>query len=158
MMGKISRAMLAVYSGIAAFLIILFSLFTYFYAIKVIGGENYCVHVYYSSAYLPFVSHFLRCRINCLSILSLIQKTKYGKIEEKLRALSSGNYESKLLLLPIPSASDDLYIKDIDKEITKIKEKMIEVSSELQIVTTVPICRWTNQRRNFRIRKTSISP
>lgn len=48
MMGKISRAMLAVYSGIAAFLIILFSLFTYFMpAIKVIGGENYCVHVYY---------------------------------------------------------------------------------------------------------------
>ncbi|MCH3540849.1 sensor histidine kinase, partial [Enterococcus faecium] len=32
MMGRISKAMLAVYSGIAAFLIILFSLFTYFYA------------------------------------------------------------------------------------------------------------------------------
>ncbi len=39
---------------------------------------------------------------------------------------------------PIPSASDDIYIKDIDKEITKIKEKMIEVSSELQIMTSRP--------------------
>ena len=48
MMGKISRAMLAVYSGIAAFLIILFSLFTYFYASNQSHWwENYCVHVYY---------------------------------------------------------------------------------------------------------------
>ena len=29
-------------------------------------------------------------------------------------------------------------IKDIDMEITKIKEKMIEVSSELQIMTSRP--------------------
>ncbi|MGC3549519.1 histidine kinase, partial [Enterococcus faecium] len=47
-------------------------------------------------------------------------------------------YESKLLHQPIPSPSEDLYIKDIDMEITKIKEKMIEVSSELLIMTSRP--------------------
>lgn len=125
MMGKISRAMLAVYSGIAAFLIILFSLFTYFYASNQSHwwGELLRARL----LYVPLIFHLLAISLGVglivFLLLSLIQKTKYGKIEEKLRALSSGNYESKLLLLPIPSASDDLYIKDIDKEITKIKKK-----------------------------------
>ena len=47
MMGRISKAMLAVYSGIAAFLIILFSLI-FMPVTKVIGGENCCVRVYYT--------------------------------------------------------------------------------------------------------------
>lgn len=117
--------MLAVYSGIAAFLIILFSLFTYFYASNQSHwwGELLRARL----LYVPLIFHLLAISLGVglivFLLLSLIQKTKYGKIEEKLRALSSGNYESKLLLLPIPSASDDLYIKDIDKEITKIKEK-----------------------------------
>ncbi|EEW64784.1 two-component system sensor histidine kinase LiaS [Enterococcus faecium] len=140
MMGRISKAMLAVYSGIAAFLIILFSLFTYFYASNQSHwwGELLRARL----LYVPLIFHLMAISLGVglivFLLLSLIQKAKYGKIEEKLRALSSGNYESKLLHQPIPSASDDLYIKDIDMEITKIKEKMIEVSSELQIMTSRP--------------------
>lgn len=57
-------------------------------------------------------------------------------MKKKIRALSSGNYESKTLEEPIPSAANDIYEKDIDKEITKVKEKMIDISRELQILTS----------------------
>lgn len=140
MMSRLSKLMMAIYASAASFLIILFSLFTYFYASNQTNWWRAILSA--RLLYVPLIFHLFAIALGVglvvFLIVSLIQKAKYGKIEEKLRALSSGNYESSHLNEPIPSANDDIYVQDIDKEITKIKEKMIEVSSELQIITSRP--------------------
>lgn len=81
MMGKISRAMLAVYSGIAAFLIILFSLFTYFYASNQSHwwGELLRARL----LYVPLIFHLLAISLGVglivFLLLSLIQRQNTGK-------------------------------------------------------------------------------
>ncbi|MGM9902892.1 two-component system sensor histidine kinase [Enterococcus sp. 10A9_DIV0425] len=140
MIEKISRPMLAVYASIASFFVILLSLFTYFYASNQTNWWRELLRA--RLLYVPLIFHLLAISFGVglvvFLLVSLLQKIKYGKIEEQLRALSSGNYEAKVLNEPLPSAADDLYIKEIEKEISKIKEKMIEVSSELQILTSRP--------------------
>ena len=140
MISKLSKAMMAVYASAASFLIILFSLFTYFYA----NNQRHWWRALLSARllYVTLIFHLFAIALGVglmvFFVISIIQKAKYGKIEEKLRALSAGNYESNRLSEPIPRAVDDIYVQDIDQEITKIKEKMVEVSSELQIVTSRP--------------------
>ncbi|MFP1647961.1 two-component system sensor histidine kinase LiaS [Enterococcus mundtii] len=140
MIEKLSRPMLAIYASIASFIVILFSFFTYFYA----SNQTQFWRTLLSARilYVPLIFHLLAISsgvgLIVFLIVSLLQKARYGKIEEQLRAISSGNYEAKVLNDSLPSASDDIYIKEIEKEITKIKEKMIEVSSELQILTSRP--------------------
>ena len=78
------------------------------------------------------------------------------KSRRKLRTLSAGNYESPILNQPIPRPVDDIYLHDIDGEITKIqRENDRSVKSELQL----PLAKQTanmwmdKQRRNLRIRE-----
>ncbi len=140
MISKLSKPMLAVYSAIASFLVILFSLFSYFYA----SNQTHWWRELLSARllYIPLIFHFFAISLGVgllvFLIVSIFQKSRYGKIEEKLRTLSAGNYESPVLSQAIPSPVDDIYLHDIDQEINKIKEKMIEVSSELQIMTSRP--------------------
>lgn len=140
MISKLSKPMFAVYSAIVSFLIILFSLFTYFYASNQTDWWRELLSA--RLLYIPLIFHLfaiaLGVGILVFLTVSVIQKARYGKIEEKLRTLSAGNYESPILNQPIPRPVDDIYLHDIDQEITKIKEKMIEVSSELQIMTSRP--------------------
>lgn len=140
MISKLSKRMFAVYSAIVSFLIILFSLFTYFYASNQTDWWRELLSA--RLLYIPLTFHLFAIALGVglliFLIVSVIQKARYGKIEEKLRTLSAGNYESPILNQPIPRPVDDIYLHDIDLEITKIKEKMIEVSSELQIMTSRP--------------------
>lgn len=140
MISKLSKPMFAVYSAIVSFLIILFSLFTYFYASNQKDWWRELLSA--RLLYIPLIFHLFAIALGVgllvFLIVSVIQKARYGKIEEKLRTLSAGNYESPILNQPIPRPVDDIYLHDIDQEITKIKEKMIEVSSELQIMTSRP--------------------
>ena len=140
MISKLSKRMFAVYSAIVSFLIILFSLFTYFYASNQTDWWRELLSA--RLLYIPLIFHLFAIALGVglliFLIVSVIQKARYGKIEEKLRTLSAGNYESPILNQPIPRPVDDIYLHDIDLEITKIKEKMIEVSSELQIMTSRP--------------------
>ena len=140
MISKLSKPMFAVYSAIVSFLIILLSLFTYFYASNQTDWWRELLSA--RLLYIPLIFHLFAIALGVgllvFLIVSVIQKARYGKIEEKLRTLSAGNYESPILNQPIPRPVDDIYLHDIDQEITKIKEKMIEVSSELQIMTSRP--------------------
>ncbi|MBT9718947.1 two-component system sensor histidine kinase LiaS [Enterococcus durans] len=140
MISKLSKPMFAVYSAIVSFFIILFSLFTYFYASNQTDWWRELLSA--RLLYIPLIFHLFAIALGVgllvFLIVSVIQKARYGKIEEKLRTLSAGNYESPILNQPIPRPVDDIYLHDIDQEITKIKEKMIEVSSELQIMTSRP--------------------
>ncbi|ROX85037.1 sensor histidine kinase [Enterococcus durans] len=140
MISKLSKPMFAVYSAIVSFLIILFSLFTYFYASNQTDWWRELLSA--RLLYIPLIFHLFAIALGVglliFLIVSVIQKARYGKIEEKLRTLSAGNYESPILNQPISRPVDDIYLHDIDQEITKIKEKMIEVSSELQIMTSRP--------------------
>lgn len=140
MISKLSKRMFAVYTTIISFLIILFSLFMYFYASK----QMYWWRELFSARilYIPLIFHLFAIALGVglmiFLIVSLIQKVRYGEIEEKLRTLSAGNYASPILNQSIQRPVDDIYLHDIDQEITKIKEKMVEVSSELQIMTSRP--------------------
>ncbi|MDA3964079.1 two-component system sensor histidine kinase LiaS [Enterococcus thailandicus] len=140
MIGKISRPMIAFYASLSTFMVILFAMFTYFYASK--QNHWWAELLQARLLYVPLIFHLFAISLGVglltFLIVSVVQKTRYGKIEEKLRAISSGNYDAKILDQPILAAADNEYIKDIDQEIIKIKEKMIEVSSELQILTSRP--------------------
>ncbi|EPH99580.1 MULTISPECIES: two-component system sensor histidine kinase LiaS [unclassified Enterococcus] len=140
MIGKISRPMFSLYVSLSTFLVMLFALFTYFYASKQTHLWAELLHA--RLLYVPLIFHLFAISLGmgliAFLLMTVIQKSRYGKIEEKLRALSMGNYESKVIDKPIPSAEDDLYIEEVDHEINKIKEKMVEMSSELQILNSRP--------------------
>ncbi|MGC3666921.1 sensor histidine kinase, partial [Enterococcus faecalis] len=78
------------------FIVILFTLFSYFHSIK----QNRWLFVLLQRKvfYLPLIVHIvlISLLIGLLTFLliSLVQKGLYGRIEEKLRLLANGNYES----------------------------------------------------------------
>ncbi|KAF1297237.1 two-component sensor histidine kinase [Enterococcus sp. JM4C] len=140
MMGKVSRPMLVAYSFLSTFLVIIFTLFTYFFGSNTknwwaklfeirIFHVPILFHIFVLSLGLSFITFLL---------ITVIQKAQYGKIEEKLRLLANNDYESKKLEQPVPYPSNDLYIQEVDKDILKIKDKMMEMSKELQLLNSRP--------------------
>ena len=73
-------------------------------------------------------SHILTNRLIDLLLISLVQKGQYGRIEEKLRLLANGNYESPVLNKPTTSENQDHYLTEVEQDIWSIKNKLLEMS------------------------------
>jgi NarL family two-component system sensor histidine kinase LiaS len=140
MMGKISRPMLVAYSFLSTFFVILFTLFTYFFASETKNWWSQLFEV--QIFHVPILFHILALSLGLsfvtFLLITVIQKAQYGKIEEKLRLLANSDYESKKLEQPVPHPNNDLYIQEVDKDISKIKDKMMEMSKELQFLNSRP--------------------
>ncbi|WP_313540558.1 sensor histidine kinase [Enterococcus sp.] len=140
MITKFSRGMIAFYSGLASFFTLNFMLFSYLYAS---GKENWIVEVFQIKLFfVPIVFHVLvlSLLIGLLVFItiSFFRSRQYGPVEEKLRLLASGNFDSPLLEMAIPHAPENRLIADVDRDIKSIQEKMKQTSMELQQLNARP--------------------
>ncbi|WYJ90298.1 sensor histidine kinase [Enterococcus sp. 9E7_DIV0242] len=138
--GKISRQMMALYAAFSTFLVVLFTLFSHFHAIK---QKDWIVELFRRKVfYVPFFFHILLLSMLAglltFLLISIVQKAQYGRIEEKLRLLAAGNYDSPLIGKKIPHPDNDVYIGDIDADISAVRSKLVEMSKELQMLNSRP--------------------
>ncbi|MGC6769625.1 sensor histidine kinase [Enterococcus sp. LJL128] len=137
---KISRQMLAIYASLSTFLVVVFTLFSYFYSTR---QKDWLLELFRRKVfYIPFFFHILLISLLVglitFLLISIVQKAQYGKIEEKLRLLAAGNYDSPLLAKRIPHPESDAYVGEIDTDMGKIRAKLLEMSKELQLLNSRP--------------------
>ena len=140
MMGRVSRHMLSLYAALSTFLVVLLTLFSYFYSIK---QKNWGMELFQRKIfYIPLIFHVVLISmligLSTFLIISIIQKAQYGKIEEKLRLLARGSYESPAFAKNVPHAMSDQYIGEIDQDILAIQTTLLNLSKELQLVNSRP--------------------
>lgn len=140
MIAKTSKAMLGLYSSIAMLLILLFVLFTYFFAV---GQNHWWLRlIQVKVLFIPLIIYLLAISIATgfaiFLLLSLSQKRWVTPIAEKMRLIASGNLESPVLNenMPLSVRSKELF--DMDHDIHQIKDKLREMSSELQVLNARP--------------------
>lgn len=141
MKGKISRQMLSLYAACSTFLVILLTLFSYFYSIK---QKSWLVELIQRKIfYVPLIFHMflisLLVGLSTFLLVSIVQRNQYGKIEEKLRLLARGSYDSPAITKQIPHANNDQYIGEVDQDILGIRKKLIDMSKELQLLNSRPL-------------------
>lgn len=141
MRGKISRQMLSLYAACSTFLVVLLTLFSYFYSIK---QKNWLLELIQRKIfYVPLIVHIflisLLVGLSTFLLVSIVQRNQYGKIEEKLRLLARGSYDSPVIAKQIPHASNDQYIGAVDQDISAIRKKLIDMSKELQLLNSRPM-------------------
>lgn len=140
MMGKISRQMLSLYAACSTFIVVLLTLFSYFHSIK---QKNWMLELLQRRIfYIPLIFHMvlisLLVGLSTFLLVSIVQKAQYGRIEEKLRLLARGSYDSPIITKSVPHASNDQYIGEVDQDILKIRTKLLEMSKELQLLNSRP--------------------
>lgn len=140
MITKMSRGMIAFYSGIITLFTLLLVLFSYLYAS---GKEKWLLEIFRTKVF--FIPIFFQLLIISLAVgfvvfllISLFRNRQYGPLEEKLRLLANGNIDSPALDQEIVCTQENQLIQDADRDIRKIQSKMKEMSSELQVLNTRP--------------------
>lgn len=135
---KKSQLAIAVFSSFVSFFIIVFVLFMYFSAS---GISNWWLELTKQFFYVPIIAYILVVSLTIgivtFVIFSIGQKASFASIEEKLRLLMEGNYESPMLEA-VSDPTANMYLQEIDREITAIREKMIDISRELQMLNSRP--------------------
>lgn len=139
MIKKNSQMMIAIFTAVITFIILIFVLFTYFYAS---GITNWWLELIRKQIfYIPILAYIfvvsLSIGIVTFIIFSISQKASLGPIEEKLRLLKEGNYESAKLEA-VNDTTANMYLQEIDREITGLREKMVDISRELQMLNSRP--------------------
>lgn len=140
MINKIPKPLLVIYASIVYFFLMIFVLFTYFYA----GGVKHwwLELVTRRVFFVPFIIYILIIALALggltLLIVSWIQKAAFGPVEEKLRLLANGNYEHTKIAEKL-DVSYNIYLQEMDRDICTIQEKLIEISRELQTLNQRPL-------------------
>ncbi|MGK0550930.1 sensor histidine kinase [Enterococcus faecalis] len=140
MSGRISRQMLSVYAAAISFIVVLITLFSYFHSIK---QNHWFLELFQRKVfYIPLFVHILLISflvgIFTFLLISIVQKTQYDQVEEKLRLLANGNYESPLIRKVVRHAANDQYIGQVDQDIIAISNKLLAMSKELQLLNSRP--------------------
>ncbi|WP_314066901.1 sensor histidine kinase [uncultured Vagococcus sp.] len=140
MMSRLTRPLLFVYTFMFTNIILVLTLYAYFYAQR---KERWLLELIEAKIFhIPFIVYIfvISLMVSFIVILTVyfVRRAQYGKIEEKIRLLATGNYDSNLFLKGIRASEDDPYITDIDKDLTKVHDNMRTMSKELQILTSRP--------------------
>lgn len=140
MMSKISKGMIALYTGIAIFITLILVLFSYLHANKV--KDWWLVSLQTRVFFLPLIFYILAISVGfgvvTYILISLFRKSSFGEIEEKLRLLVAGNYESELLKESVSHSKENHYLTAIDQDIVQIGQKLNKLSTELQTLNSRP--------------------
>lgn len=140
MIAKMNRSVLFFSLFISNFIILLLVFSLYFYAerSKYWFGDFFTIKLFH----LPFIVYLIAISmvisLLVLLISYIIRREQYGRLEEKLRLLANGNYDNSALLNTIQMTNQDLYLPEIEEEIQMIRQKLINMSKELQCLNNVP--------------------
>ena len=140
MMAKISKGMLSFYVGLAAFLTLILVMFSFLHARKIFHWWKVLLET--RIFFIPLILYILVIAIGfgllAFFLISLFRRSLYGEIEEKLRVMASGNYDSPIVTKELPHSKENHYVTRIDKDLQVIAGKMQEISAELQTLNNQP--------------------
>ncbi|HIX69811.1 sensor histidine kinase [Enterococcus diestrammenae] len=140
MIARVSKGMLAFYVGITTFLTLILVLFSFLHAYHIAHWWKVLVET--RVFFIPLIFYILVIATGfgflAYLLILLFRKRIYGDIEEKLRLLAAGNYESPLIQEEIPHSKENHYVETIDKDIRECARKMQEMSGELQLLNSRP--------------------
>lgn len=137
---KTSRGMVALYSAIATFLVLVLVLFTYLFAIDQKQWLRQLFQV--KILFIPLIVYLLAISVAVGIVVFLFiafsRKKLLMPIEEKLRLLANGNFESPILEENMPLSTSNKELFDMDNDVYQVKNKLREMSNELQILNARP--------------------
>lgn len=137
MIGKYSRLQLSLYSGLVSFLLIITTLFLYMYAIgkKHLFAQLFVARVFYMPIFVHIIVIALTVSGAVYFLVTLLEKRQLGRIESKLQTLVAGNYDHPSLDVVMGQNSE---MRLVDHDIKRIKEKLVNMSRELQQLSSQP--------------------
>lgn len=140
MISKITRPFLFIYTFVFTTIILCLTLYAAYYAHSKHNWLSEIIHAKIFHIPLLIYILFIALMVSFIVVLTVyfVRRAQYGRIEEKVRLLAGGNYDNNLLFKGIRGAETDPYINDIDKDLTKIHDKMKRMSGELQQVAARP--------------------
>lgn len=135
-----TRRRLAVFGSLLALFIMLIILTFY-----MVGAEQkqpflqiFQVRIVYVPIIFYVVGIALACGLIILITLTYYQKKEMMPLAEKLRLLASGNFEDSTLNHSVVSSDENEELATMHQDIFQIKEKMTDISSQLQNLSTRP--------------------
>lgn len=140
MISKITRPLLFLYTFIFTNIILLLTLYASYYAQH---QKRWLLELLRAKIFhIPLLAYVLVISLVVSFIVFLtvyfVRRTQYGRIEEKVRLLASGNYDNNLLFKGILGSENDPYIHEIDKDLTKVHSSLKRMSTELQQIAARP--------------------
>ena len=139
MMAKISKGMLSFYVGLAAFLTLILVMFSFLHARKIPHWWKVLFET--RIFFIPLILYIFVIAVGfglLAFFLISLRRSLYGEIEEKLRVMASGNYDSPIVTKELPHSKENHYVTRIDKDVQLIAGKMQEISAELQALNNQP--------------------
>lgn len=139
MMGKKNRPLFFFYTFVLTFLVLIITLYTYFYAKK---QEKWMLELITTRLFkVPFLVYIIIISLVVsgivLGILYLINHYVYGRVEEQVHSLSKGNYEAVIFNQTLHDGDTEL-ITDVEQDIVLIRDKMMSMSKEIQELNAIP--------------------
>lgn len=140
MMSKMGRPLLFLYTFILTFMVLIFTLYSYFYAKnqKRWMSELLTTRMFHIPIIIYVVIIALTVSGIAIGIMYVINKRTYGHLEEQLHLVASGSYDHPDLKPRMEDPNSLMTIPEIELDVYKINEKMIQLSKEVQELNSYP--------------------
>ncbi|MGX4686518.1 sensor histidine kinase [Vagococcus sp. JNUCC 83] len=140
MMSKKSRPLIFFYTFLLTFIVLIVTLYTYFFANS---QRKWMLELITTRLFkVPIIVYIVIIAIAVsgivFSILYLVNRHTYGKIEEQLHFLSVGNYDHLIFSDKEKSYQEDGLIDELEQDVQNVRSKMLAMSKELQDLSAVP--------------------
>lgn len=140
MMSKIGRPLTFFYTFLMTFMVLILTLYSYFYAKN---QHKWMLELVNTRMFrLPIIIYVIVIALAVsgivMGLLYIYNRKTYSKIEEKMQLLASGNYEHEALKDSLEIDMDESLLSALDTDIITVRDKMISMSKELQELNSQP--------------------
>ncbi|MGX7023622.1 sensor histidine kinase [Vagococcus hydrophili] len=140
MISKKSRPLIFFYSFLMTFMILIITLYTYFYAKN---QKKWMLELIHTTMFkVPIIIYVIVIALAVsgivITLLFVSNRKTYSKIEEQLQLLAVGNYEHESFTEIETFVSQDEFVSELEQDIYKIRNKMVTISRELQESNSYP--------------------
>lgn len=127
MMSKKSRPLIFFYTFLLTFIVLILTLYTYFYANN---QRKWMLELITTRLFkVPIIVYIIVIAIAVsgivFSILYLVNRYTYGKIEEQLHFLSVGNYEHTIFSNKEKKYQEDGLVDELEQDVQKCSFKNV---------------------------------
>ncbi|MGX6978180.1 sensor histidine kinase [Vagococcus elongatus] len=140
MMSKQNRPLIFLYTFIFSFIVLVLTLYTYFYSQ---GKREWLKELFRTKiTYIPLIVYLILIALVVSTMVYIVvyffHRSQYGRLEEKISLLARNHYDSPLFMKTVRNGEGDPYVSNIDEGIEKIREQMLSMSKDLQVLSSRP--------------------
>ena len=140
MMTRKSRPLIFFYTFLLTFIVLIVTLYTYFFAKS---QKKWMLELITTRLFkVPIIVYIVIIAIAVsgivFSILYLVNRHVYGKVEEQLHFLSVGNYDHLVFTNKDKKYQEDGLVDELEQDVQNVRSKMLAMSKELQELSAIP--------------------